>query len=92
MQGDSVSLKFKTFLDAAISSASCVYKQNYLVTATTAGSVYLINLADGVIRAQIRLAGQIFSSPCVCDDRIYLGCRDNNLHCLAVLEKIKDSQ
>lgn len=83
-------LKFKTHLDAPISSASCILQEYLIATPTTIGSVFLINLENGTIQTHINLGEQIFSSPCVFDNKIYIGCRDNNLYCLEVTEKIND--
>lgn len=84
LEKSSASLKFKTRLDSPISSASCILEQKFIVTPTTAGSIFLISLESGEIQTQINLDAQIFSSPCVCDNRIYIGCRDNNLYCLEI--------
>lgn len=79
-----VSLQCKISLDAPISSASCILNNETIVTPTTTGSVFLINLKNHEIESHINLGGQIFSSPYVCDNRIFIGCRDNYLYCLEV--------
>lgn len=90
MQKDSAALKFKTNLNAPITSKSCIFKETFIVTSTTAGSVFLIKLESGEVQAHLNLGAQIFSSPSICDNnKIYLGCRDNNLYCLDVIETIK---
>lgn len=71
---------------------------HYLIVATTAGEMVMLRLdgcflgassekeeKEGVVLSascRLRLNGEIFSSPVLWENRIYLGCRDDHLYCL----------
>jgi hypothetical protein len=39
----------------------------------------------GSVLGSVRLSGEIYSSPVVCGDVIYLGCRDDSVHSLRLM-------
>jgi hypothetical protein len=39
---------------------------------------------DGIILDKIKLDGEIYSSPIVCENVLYVGCRDDNVHAIAI--------
>lgn len=92
---NSLELKYKLLLDSAISSTPCVFVYEcvtFVAVATTCGSVYLINYETGKIKGKIALPAQIFSSPCVLNDVLYVGCRDNHLYAIKCKNVIKDDK
>lgn len=80
-------------MDSTITATPCVLNYDnctFVVAATTSGNVCLIDIETGVITINFCLPSEIFSSPCVCDNKIYIGCRDNNLYCLQLIGQNKD--
>lgn len=74
--------KFSVRLDGHIVSTPYVTK-TYIVAATTRGSVFKIDMS-GCLLGHIKLMGEIFSSPVLWNDHIFIGCRDNNVYCLEI--------
>ena len=60
--------------------------KNYdvVVVCTTRGRVCLLDVADGMLLGECVLEGEVFSSPVVCMDKVYVGCRDDNLYCIQI--------
>eukprot|EP00794_Sanderia_malayensis_P007321 gene7321-8139_t len=56
-----------------------------VVVCSTQGNIYIIDLNTGKILTRDRLSGEIFSSPVVSGNRIFVGCRDDYLYCLQLL-------
>jgi len=61
---------------------------NYIVSCCTQGRLRVVRAADGSSACSFSLPGQIFSSP-VCAWQngqlwVYVGCRDDYLHCLNI--------
>jgi acyl-CoA synthetase len=62
-------------------------KQNvkYLVTAvSTKGKVFILDLDSGEVKCSYQLPGEVFSSPVVNGNYVYVGCRDNHVYSLAM--------
>ena len=51
---------------------------------STLGGVFLLDLTDGHICGHLQLPGEVFSSPVLFQDKVLVGCRDNNLYALHV--------
>eukprot|EP01031_Cornospumella_fuschlensis_P031400 gene31400-37955_t len=64
-------------------SGSSHENSSRLVIASTSGGVHVVE-KEGAVRSA-RLAGEIFASPVVWGDRIYVGCRDDKVYCLNLL-------
>lgn len=56
---------------------------------STAGTLYLLDVNTGRCLATHNLPGQVFSSPVVVGNALFIGCRDNNLYCLQLDCEIK---
>jgi acyl-CoA synthetase len=54
--------------------------------ASTKGKVYVLDLDSGAVECSYQLPGEVFSSPVVNRNNIYVGCRDNHVYSLAVRE------
>ena len=52
------------------------------VVCSTNGFIYLINAATGTSIKRLKLKGEIFSSPVRFENKIVVGCRDNDVYCL----------
>lgn len=60
---------------------SSPYLYNDLVTCSdTIGTLRVLDLRGGVV-AETKLDGEVFSSPVMLEDRLVIGCRDENLYC-----------
>ncbi|BFZ15006.1 hypothetical protein BsWGS_18046 [Bradybaena similaris] len=56
-----------------------------VVAAETKGVLYVLDHKDGQVQADVRLPGEIFSSPAVVDNLIVFGCRDNFVYCFEIV-------
>jgi acyl-CoA synthetase len=56
-----------------------------VAAATVPGRVLLLNAADGATLAETQLDGEVFSSPVCYKGDIYVGCRDDHVHCFRVV-------
>jgi len=56
----------------------------YVAASCTTGVVYILDMSTGESLARYGLPGQVFSSPVVVNDRLIVGCRDNNVYCLTI--------
>jgi len=88
------------FVDEMLTSESSGPSERYASVCTSSGKVHVIRIradakpeqaGEGVIYeelvqglASIDLPGDIFSSPLMVGGRIFVGCRDDRLHCLTV--------
>jgi acyl-CoA synthetase len=59
--------------------------------ASTKGKVYVLDLYSGAVECSYCLPGEVFSSPVVNRNNIYIGCRDNHVYSIAmrVRDKVK---
>jgi len=67
------------FLDPIYSSSFTV--SNTVVCCSTKGLLRLINLRTGVVYSEIKLSGEVFSSPIFLKRNIIVGCRDDFVYC-----------
>jgi acyl-CoA synthetase (AMP-forming)/AMP-acid ligase II/outer membrane protein assembly factor BamB len=69
-------------------SPVCLSSISFVVVATTSGDLLVIKdaLANGTTSQVIKtkLPGEIFSSPTVFEDKIFVGCRDDNFYCFEI--------
>jgi len=88
------------FVDEMLTSESSGQSERYACVCTSSGRVHVIRIradakqeqaGEGVKYeelvqglASIDLPGDIFSSPLMIGGRIFVGCRDDRLHCLTV--------
>jgi acyl-CoA synthetase len=52
--------------------------------ASTKGKIYVLDLDSGAVECACQLPGEVFSSPVVNRNNIYVGCRDNHIYSLAM--------
>ncbi|KAJ3659027.1 hypothetical protein Zmor_010736 [Zophobas morio] len=62
----------------------CVFSDRIAV-AGNSGRIFLVDF-EGAVVADTLVPGNIFSSIVVHDQRLFVGCRDNNLYCIEVKE------
>ena len=65
-------------IDTDISSSVAHY---YAVICSTSGQIDIVNCVNGRLVCSTNVPGELFSSPVVCDDRLIIGCRDDNIYC-----------
>lgn len=58
---------------------------DYIVSCTTNGFINICRIEDGTLWSQLKLNGDIFSSPAILNNLIFIGCRNNNLYCLKIV-------
>ena len=66
------------------SSTSDVPSLDAVTVCSVDGILYIINIVNGEILAKHHFPGKTFSSPCVVNNKILVGCRDNSLYCLTI--------
>lgn len=89
VKNDKPRLKWKTLMESQIYSTPTLFTildETYVVCAATIGQICLLNLNTGLCICDFYLNGECFSSPIVCKNNIYVGCRDNNLYCIQINE------
>ena len=59
-------------------------EESYLVVASTNGDLFILSANQGNCLAEYHLPGEVFSSPVTMNDKIIIGCRDDNVYCLHV--------
>lgn len=77
----------KILLNSEISSTPFVYEQNNsvrMLAVANVGIVYSIDFQNLTVIQELKLPGESFSSPFVYENKVYVGCRDNNLYCLSL--------
>lgn len=76
------SLHWKAALTSPVFSTPCALGDRFILAASNNGILYVIESESGVIIAEKSLADEIFSSPAVYDDYIFIGCRDDHIYSL----------
>lgn len=59
--------------------------------ATAAGVFFLVDVRLGMILGKIDLNGEIYSSPVIFKNKVYIGCRNNNVYCLDIIDVVDES-
>ena len=59
-----------------------INSENFIVSCSTSGHINLLNITNGLIESSMKLSGEIFSSPVVFKNQLFVGSRDNCLYCL----------
>ncbi|KAL7043825.1 hypothetical protein ACKWTF_001675 [Chironomus riparius] len=86
-QGSKVSKKWMTDLQSQIYGTPKIINfntKNYIVSCSTNGYVNLLNILSGKMESSSKLPGDIFSSPLIHNDKLFIGCRDNYVYCLSL--------
>jgi len=86
-QESKVSLKWITDLQSQIYGTPKIINyntKNFVVSCSTNGYVNLLNNLSGKIESSSKLPGDIFSSPLIYNDKLFIGCRDNYVYCLSL--------
>lgn len=56
----------------------------FIAISSTDGNLQLLCVKCGFIICEYKLPGEVFSSPIVCREKIFLGCRDDKVYCLKI--------
>lgn len=93
IEDGNVQEEFRNKHSSQIFATPFKFKDSYIVYAATDGHLQIIDFVDKQIVCEIKLPGELFSTPLVLGDEIFIGCRDNYLYCLnvSILWKIKRS-
>lgn len=76
------SLNWKTELPSPVYSTPCGFNDKLIITASTNGKLCVIDSDNGIILAEHNFPNEIFSSPAVYGDYIYIGCRNDHIFAL----------
>lgn len=82
-QKSKVNLHWKLPLQSQIYSTPKVIRlkdKDYVISCSTNGYINFISLKSGQIEYTKKLPGEIFSSPAITNNFVFIGCRDNNLY------------
>jgi len=88
IDGNTCSVKYKVLLESAVYSSPQLLQcrdKIYIIAASTKGNLYVIEFSTGKILKRFQLPDEIFSSPTIRNNCIYIGCRDNNLYCVSIV-------
>lgn len=84
---DEYSIAWRLSMEGQIFATPILLSNEFVLTCDTNGQVLVFRWLDGSIMGTYKADGQIFSSPAVCaKDRVFVGCRNNNLYCLQLSE------
>ncbi|KAF7285320.1 hypothetical protein GWI33_011113 [Rhynchophorus ferrugineus] len=75
----------KIELNGEISSSPFLYRHNnnlYSICICNNGVLCIVDLNMGAVIFQCALPNESFSSPFIFQEKIFVGCRDNNLYCI----------
>lgn len=64
---------------------SSEHPANFVAVCSSKGHLYILDLYCGLTLGELQFPGEIFSSPCVVNDRLVVGCRDNYVYCVKLL-------
>ena len=70
-------------LDIILFSTPFIYT-NICVICDTSGNIVIIDVNTGKVYMKYLLTAEIYSSPIIYNDKLYIGCRDDMLHCLSL--------
>ncbi|XP_047989312.1 beta-alanine-activating enzyme [Leguminivora glycinivorella] len=75
------SLHWKVQLDSQVYSTPCSIGDK-IVAVSNNGRICIMDSRNGSIESDYMLPGEVFSSPAVYGDYIFIGCRNDNVYCL----------
>jgi acyl-CoA synthetase len=79
---NSVKLKWSCELNSQLFSTPKLTDGNLIVSCSTDGHINFIDSSSGVIQHCHKLPGEVFSTPVIIGQRIFIGCRNNYLYCI----------
>ncbi|KAG5676644.1 hypothetical protein PVAND_006463 [Polypedilum vanderplanki] len=85
-----ISLEWETEIQSQIYTTPkklTINNNEFVVSCSTNGYVNLIDFNTGSYENSVKLPGEIFSTPLIYKNFIYVGCRDNNFYCLKIEHK-----
>lgn len=75
------SLLWKTYLSSPIYSTPCGLNNNKLILAVSNnGKLCILDSENGVVVEEHSLPNEVFSSPAIYNNYIFIGCRDDHLY------------
>lgn len=78
------SLHWKTRVSSPVYSTPTIFNDKLILAASTDGKLWVIHSELGTVTAQYQLPGETFSSPIICDDHVFIGCRNDLLYSLKI--------
>jgi acyl-CoA synthetase len=79
---NSVELKWTCELNSQLFSTPKFTDGNMIVSCSTDGHINFIDSLTGTVQHCHKLPGEIFSTPLIIGQRIFVGCRNNYLYCI----------
>lgn len=76
------SLHWKAQLASPVYSTPCSLNNKLITAASNNGNICIIDAENGIIVIEYQLPSETFSSPTVCGDYIFIGCRNDHLYSL----------
>lgn len=73
-------LLWKTPLSSPIYSTPCGLNNKLILAASTNGKLCVLDAENGIILEEHSLPSEVFSSPAVYGNYIFIGCRDDHLY------------
>ena len=88
LQSSNGTLQWQIKLDSPIFATPYIYtsadSSPYIVTASTKGYIYILDFVQIRILSSYKIEGELFSSPIVFSDKIFIGSRDDHIYCLKI--------
>ncbi|XP_053599976.1 beta-alanine-activating enzyme [Plodia interpunctella] len=75
-------LSWRTELPSPVYATPCGLNHKLVLAAATNGKICALDCDSGAVAAERLLPNEIFSSPAVYGDYVFIGCRDDNLYSL----------
>lgn len=88
---DNCKINTKIELEGEMSSTPFLYNRSgnvYSICICNNGVLCIIDLNTGTVKFKRALADESFSSPFIFQDKMYVGCRDNNLYCIDFIKAV----
>ncbi|KAJ8725277.1 hypothetical protein PYW07_016235 [Mythimna separata] len=73
-------LVWKTTLSSPVYSTPCGLNDKLILAASNNGKICVLDAENGILLEEYSLSNEVFSSPSVYGDYIFIGCRDDNLY------------
>lgn len=93
------SLVWKFQTSSRVYSSPCVFdgsplgrREVMVGLASTDGTLWILNVQNGSVRASFSLSGELFSSPVVWEHSIVVGCRNNFVYCIEMINSSGDDK
>lgn len=86
INNQSITLIWSSNLSCSIYAKSVIHDEfNIIIVITTEGELNILAKSTGEILTRFKLPGEVFSSPLLLDNHVYVGCRDNYLYKIKII-------